>query len=89
MDALNSGEQLGIDGLHTRAIDGLDGPVYLALVNLFEYVQRRVRDFCAGCPFPICFGRGLRRSVSSRLVRVRRLLVDATLREDVVQVWTL
>ena len=42
VDSLDRREELRIDWLDARSIDGLNGALDLTLIDLFEHVQRRV-----------------------------------------------
>lgn len=89
VDALDRREQLRVHGLHRGAVDRLDGPLHLALVDLLQHVQGRVGDLRARRPLPVHFRARLRRRVRGGLLRRRLLLIVAVLVEHVIQVGTL
>ena len=84
VDALDRREQLRVHGLHRGAVDRLDGPLHLALVDLLQHVQGRVGDLRARRPLPVHFRARLRRRVRGGLLRRRLLLIVAVLVEHVI-----
>ena len=86
MNSLDGRQKLSIHWLDTGAINSLNRSLNLAFIDLFECIERVVRDFGACCSLSFHLGRGLRRGVCRGLMRCRRLLIDAILGEDIVQI---
>ena len=86
MGALDSCQQFGIHWLHRGTIDGLNRPLDLTFIDLLEHIEGRVANLSTRSVLAVGLGRGLGRGVRRRLLRRCRLLIDAVLGEDIVQV---